>query len=70
MKRKGKKMMNLRDPNVCRTIIERGNRRLEMFALGGLLRAGSTFFRSAGTLLLPVRTISTECPAYTRTVFS
>ncbi|XP_043972828.1 39S ribosomal protein L51, mitochondrial [Gambusia affinis] len=30
-----------------------------MFALGGLLRVGSTFFQSAGTLLLPVRTIST-----------
>lgn len=30
-----------------------------MFALGGLLRVGSTFFQSAGSLLLPVRTIST-----------
>ncbi|XP_054903833.1 39S ribosomal protein L51, mitochondrial [Poeciliopsis prolifica] len=30
-----------------------------MFALGGLLRVGSTFFQSAGTLLLPARTIST-----------
>ncbi|KAM4735079.1 large ribosomal subunit protein mL51 isoform 1-T3 [Anableps anableps] len=30
-----------------------------MFVLGGLWRAGSAFFHSAGTLLLPVRTIST-----------
>uniref|UniRef100_A0A096LXI6 Large ribosomal subunit protein mL51 n=1 Tax=Poecilia formosa TaxID=48698 RepID=A0A096LXI6_POEFO len=34
-------------------------KRLKMFALGGLLRVGSTFFHSAGNLLLPIRTIST-----------